>query len=195
MNGNSEGNQRSTPLVDNRYILDQITREISVEHTLISHRMTWLVTSQAFLVAAFAVSGYRQNTLHFFFAWAVPLVGLCVAALAHLAIQAAVKVQEGLLKVQREFLEQLLTRTDITEPEKSLLHLFARTTVLERCTGDSTHRSALYGPRFIPLIFCVFWAVVLYLNSVDALKSFDSIINRSAVTNTTNGRPAPYDSL
>lgn len=42
---------------DAKHLIEIVHREIHYEHGLISNRMSWYVTSQSFLMAAFAVVG------------------------------------------------------------------------------------------------------------------------------------------
>jgi hypothetical protein len=74
-----------------------IHKEIHREHGLISNRMSWYVTSQSFLVAAFAVGGnynYRFQWMSRF----IPVLGIAITLLIGLSILAGVGAMMRLRK-------------------------------------------------------------------------------------------------
>ena len=76
--------------------------EIHWEHTLISHRMSWYVASQSFLLTAFAIAMGPQNILRETAKWLMPLLGVTVSVVTWLAIVAAGVSMHNLRKRQRE---------------------------------------------------------------------------------------------
>jgi hypothetical protein len=104
----NEGDGQLDYLANLRFRLDRFDRQISIEFTLIGDRMNWLMTSQAFLFAAFAVCITAQSPR---FGWLVSLLeymlvatGTVSAWLVGRAIRAAHTVVDG-LKRKRARLE------------------------------------------------------------------------------------------
>lgn len=73
---------------------DRIHAEIHREHGLLSNRMSWYVTSQAFLVGAFAVGGNNGYAFRWM-SYLIPVVGIVITTLILLSIVA------GLLAMTR----------------------------------------------------------------------------------------------
>src|SRR5256885_16413110 len=68
--------------LDPRFIYQNLREEIRAEHSLIANRLTWYVTSQSFLVTAFAISrGAGFIWFHWFSTLLLPLIGLISSAL------------------------------------------------------------------------------------------------------------------
>lgn len=97
---------------DLRFRLVRCDAQIRIEFDLIGYRMTWLMTSQAFLFAAFTVCVTApQPRLRLLAEWlqfVLPSVGVISALVVALAILAAHRVVER-LKPTREALEKLAT--------------------------------------------------------------------------------------
>ena len=80
---------------------ERIAKEIAAEHTLVAARMTWNLSFQGFLFAAFAFAVGRQTTsspdprLEIFLG-ALPVAGLVTAALTFLGVLAAFTQINGL---------------------------------------------------------------------------------------------------
>ena len=74
-------------------ILQAMRAEIQAEHTLLGTRMTWLVTSQAFLMTAYATASSVNHTKHWtaFFQNGLPLLGFLLSLCAVFGIVAAVR--------------------------------------------------------------------------------------------------------
>src|SRR5437588_7070215 len=61
---------------------EQIRNEIRAEHSLIANRLSWYVTSQSFLVTAFAISrGAGFTWFHWFSTLLLPIIGIVSSAL------------------------------------------------------------------------------------------------------------------
>jgi hypothetical protein len=92
------------------YVLAQIARlgeGVKAEFDLIAGRMTWLVISESFIFSAFAtaLANYRPDHPVIgglrFLAWALPLVGMILAACVYVGIFAALSAIDA-LKSQRD---------------------------------------------------------------------------------------------
>jgi hypothetical protein len=87
-------------------VLKAYSSEIQAEHVLISHRMSWYATSQAFLFAAYAAGG-RGNDLKWVLLIGMPVVGICLSILAFKSIMAAITVQNDLIDNQTQFIASM----------------------------------------------------------------------------------------
>src|SRR5438094_4527619 len=68
--------------LDPRFIYQNLREEIRAEHTLIANRLSWYVTSQSFLVTAFAISrGAGFTWFHWFSTLLLPIIGFVSSAL------------------------------------------------------------------------------------------------------------------
>ncbi len=80
---------------------ERIAKEIAAEHTLVASRMTWNLSFQGFLFAAFALAVSRQSTtdpdprLDLFLS-VLPIAGLVTAALTFVGVVAAFTQINGL---------------------------------------------------------------------------------------------------
>ena len=112
------------------YEYDKIRDEIKTEYNLLNSRLTWFVTSQSFLVSAFAIS--RANG----FVW--------LAALVLPSLMAACQTIELWHEKQAHFF--------VNQPEfDHCLHL-NRKSWLE-------HQGLLL-PQIMPFVFITFWLVI-----------------------------------
>lgn len=134
-----------TFMIDVQFQYEKIRDEIRAEHSLIANRLAWYVTSQSFLVTAFAIS--RGNS----FAWfqwfstiLLPAIGLSTSALIFPSIAGAsrtIKLWHGKLTA---FFE--------SNPE------FKDAFLLERPKWIDTQ--GLLFPKLMPLLFGGFWTVI-----------------------------------
>jgi len=123
----------------------QIREEIRAEHVLISNRLTWYVTSQSFLVSAFAIScGSGFTWFKWFPAVLLPMIGLTASCLIFPSIVGASQTIRLWHQKQREFFAR--------EPE------FSKAFLLERKSHIDSR--GLWFPRFMPLLFGSFWLIV-----------------------------------
>ena len=85
-------------------ILKTMRDELQAEHTLISNRISWYVTSQSFLMAAFAVSlsttFSNDSSQLYFFHNAIPFLGIIISVLIWLGVVAAASAQSKLQEIQ-----------------------------------------------------------------------------------------------
>ena len=127
------------------YEYDKIRDEIKTEYNLLNSRLTWFVTSQSFLVSAFAIS--RANGFVWFDWFAtllLPIVGLLLAALVLPSLMAACQTIELWHEKQAHFF--------VNQPEfDHCLHL-NRKSWLE-------HQGLLL-PQIMPFVFITFWLVI-----------------------------------
>jgi hypothetical protein len=129
-----------------------LSQAIGAEFELVTARMGWLVTSEAFLFAAFAasVAAYTQisqalPSLTRLLLLALPVIGIALALLVKIAIGAAHSATTR-LKQQREKLLKTL-------PEALQIELVS--------SRDAEHMLGNLPPIVIPWIFVGFWVMVL----------------------------------
>jgi len=94
--------------------LERLTEAIESEFDLISARIGWLVTSEAFIFTAYATTmanviekSQHVSTIIEYLAFALPLFGIILAILVALSVFAAHSAIEKLKKQRDLFLEQL----------------------------------------------------------------------------------------
>jgi hypothetical protein len=124
---------------------DQLRGEIRAEHNLIANRMTWYVTSQSFLVSAFAISRGAAFTWHPWFSTVLlPLVAFACSVLVFPSVVGARRTIRMWHGRQKEFFER--------HPD------FKTAFYLHRPAWIETR--GLLFPVVVPLVFAAFWVVV-----------------------------------
>ena len=137
-------------------LFEIVHREIHFEHTQIASRMSWYVTSQSFLFAAFAVSG---SALHRF-SWLsrlIPWLGIFTSLLIGLALLAASESLGRLRAYRREIVQgdvalSGLSRLLRSRKEESWREHFNRKAWI--------HGLGLAPPLLMPWLFLFCWLVV-----------------------------------
>ncbi|MGE5445145.1 MAG: hypothetical protein ACM3SR_11185 [Ignavibacteriales bacterium] len=123
-----------------------IRDEIRSEFGLIANRLSWYVTSQSFLVTAFAISrGIGFNWYSWFSTVLLPALGLISSALIFPSIVGASKTINLWHQRYKRFLEQ--------NPK------FQQAFELNRPSW--IHTLSLLFPTLIPPLFGLFWIVIL----------------------------------
>ena len=133
------------PDLDPSYEYQMIRQEIRAEHALIANRLTWYVTSQSFLVTAFAIS--RGNGF-IWFRWfstiLLPAVGFVASVVIFPSIVGACKTIRLWHQKQRE--------------------LFQRHSEFDAAFGLQRapwiERRGLLFPKLMPVLFAVLWVVI-----------------------------------
>jgi hypothetical protein len=129
-----------------------IRDEIRAEHTLIANRLTWFVTSQSFLVTAFAIS--RGNGFHWhpwFSTIMLPTLGFVSAALVFPSIVGASKTIQLWHQKQSDFFTRHAA--------------FKTAFALQRALWIESR--GLLFPKLIPLLFGAFWLVIFSASYLD----------------------------
>lgn len=138
------------------FVLTQIGRlceAIKAEFDLIGVRMTWLVTSESFMFAAFATcianltttKGLILATALRYLAVALPVFGAIVAILVWIGIRAAHSVVIRIKKEREELMNTL--------PEHLRIELVH--------SRDSEHKDGNLPAAWIPWLIVVLWAGAL----------------------------------
>src|SRR5437588_11908271 len=93
--------------MESAFEYQNIREEIRAEHALVANRLTWYVTSQSFLVTAFAISrGNGFAWFHWFSTLLLPLVGFVSSALIFPSILGACSTIKLWHDKQRTLFEQ-----------------------------------------------------------------------------------------
>ena len=137
------------------FVLTQIGRlceAIKAEFDLVGVRMTWLVTSEAFLFAAFATcvmnlkgKDHALPTTIRLLIGMLPILGMIIALLVHIAIRAAHRATER-LKADREALMGAL-------PAHLRISLIS--------SRDPEHSAGNLPAKNIPMLIVVVWLLIL----------------------------------
>ena len=127
------------------YEYQHIREEIRGEHSLITNRLTWYVTSQSFLVTAFAISRGSGFTWHHWFSTTLlPLVAFVNSLLILPSIVGARKTIKLWHEKQTGFFQR--------NQEFKIAFNLQRASWIES--------QGLLFPTVVPLGFAVFWLVI-----------------------------------
>lgn len=130
------------PLAEYQNIRD----EIRSEHNLISSRLNWYVTAQSFLIIAFAIA---EGTAFTWFVWfsraLLPVTGLLCSVLIFPSVAAACAT----LELWHAKQDTLLAKG----PDLAAAFQLKRQSWL--------HKGSLLFPKLVPVLFGVFWLIVL----------------------------------
>ncbi|HEY4957258.1 MAG TPA: hypothetical protein VII31_05535 [Caldimonas sp.] len=143
--------------------LQSLREDIQAEDTLIASRVTWYVTSQAFLLTAYATSWNAGFLWQAFFHQVLPLSAVALSALILASIYAATWAQEVYLREQTRLVGQIKDRLDLSVPESLALEAYERTMVANRKSaagrsiGLRIHALVRVAPLVLPFAFAVLW--------------------------------------
>jgi hypothetical protein len=130
---------------DPNFQYEKIREEIRAEHSLIANRLTWYVTSQSFLVTAFAISrGSGFTWFQWFSTVLLPILGSVSSALVFPSILGACNTIKLWHEKQHHFFE--------LHPEFKAAFELKRPSWIE-------NRGLLF-PKIMPLMFGLFWLIV-----------------------------------
>ncbi len=125
----------------------KIREEIRSEHALIANRLTWYVTSQSFLVSAFAISCGSGFTWHHWFpTLLLPLIALTTSVTIYPSILGALKTIHLWREKQSEFFAlhpDISAAFDLKRPKWIV-------------------SQAMLFPAVVPLLFAAFWIVIYF---------------------------------
>lgn len=128
---------------DQKFEFESIRKECANEHTLISHRVGWLIAFEAFLFSTYGLALTRD--LHTTFWWfpliVVPVLGTAGAFFAMGPINAAVVTLELWHTKEKDFLMK-----------HSHFDSLSR-----RNRPDQAHHESMKLPKYIPRIFVGVW--------------------------------------
>ena len=143
--------------------LQSLREDIQAEDTLIASRVTWYVTSQAFLLTAYATSWSAGFLWQAFFHRVLPLAAVALSALILASISAATWAQEVYLREQARLVDQIRERLELSAPESVALEAYERTMVANRRSaagrsiGNRIHALVRVAPIVLPFGFALLW--------------------------------------
>lgn len=125
-----------------------IRGEIQHEHNLLKGRVTWYITCQSFLITAYVLSYKEKISPIWFSNLLLPILALIITILAYSMIRGTLTTIEMWGKLQYNSIAVY----------SKLNSLMIEPWHLE---NDPISRNSLMFPRVIPLIFGIFWTIVL----------------------------------
>jgi hypothetical protein len=170
---NPEVDAKSLTLAD---ALKLLRDDVQVENTLIAVRMSWFVTSQAFMLAAYASSWAYKFELREFLAITLPPLGFAVSISILASISAASWAQSILIARQLELIEKIEEMgSALSKPESIALASYSMSIASNRkhpkgkhVRGNMIHWLGRGPAFFLPILFGVVW-IWAFIYSLDAL--------------------------
>jgi len=144
-----------------------IQESIQAEHTLIASRVSWYVTSQAFLLTAYAMSWNANFGWPVFFHVALPIAALVLSAVILASIYAATWAQDVYIREQVVLVRRIKEKFELTNAEALALQAYERTMVVNRTNdrgeivGSRIHGLVRVAPFVLPLGFSLLWLIAL----------------------------------
>lgn len=143
--------------------LRSLSDDIRAEDALIAGRVTWYVTSQAFLLTAHTTSWTYGFLWRSFFHLVLPLASVALSVLIFSSITAATWAQEVYLREQMRLVSEIRARLELSLPEALALDAYARTLVANRRSaagwpvGSRIHAVVRITPIALPVGFALLW--------------------------------------
>jgi predicted metal-dependent enzyme (double-stranded beta helix superfamily) len=153
-------NDDSLPLAD---MLKALREDIHAEDTLIASRVTWYVTSQAFLLTAYATSWSAGFQWPAFFHTVLPLAAIVLSAVIFASIYAATWAQDVYLREQVTLIARIKAEIALSSSETLALQVYERTMVTNRraesgrVVGGRVHALVRITPLVLPIGFSLLW--------------------------------------
>ena len=143
--------------------LQALRNDIQAEDTLIASRMTWYVTSQAFLLTAYAASWSANFMWPHFFHQILPLAAIVLSALILGSVYAATWAQDVYLREQASLVSRVKSELALSAAEAMALQVYERTMVRNRTNeagrvvGGRIHALVRITPLALPVGFALLW--------------------------------------
>jgi hypothetical protein len=156
---------RSLTLADT---LRSLREDIQAEHTLIAGRVTWYVTSQAFLLTAYATSWNSGFLWPSFFHQVLPVAAIVLSVLILASIYAATWAQDVYLREQASLVSRMKGELALEPLERLALAVYERTMVENRTNaagkviGSRIHALVRVTPLVLPVGFSALWLYAYY---------------------------------
>jgi len=143
--------------------LQAIRDDIQAENTLIASRMTWYVTSQAFLLTAYATSWNANFGWPYFFHEVLPLAAVAISLVIFASIFAATWAQDVYLREQAELVAVVKNQFQLSQGESEALRAYEQTMIKNRKSragqriGERIHLLVRISPLVLPVGFAMLW--------------------------------------
>jgi hypothetical protein len=147
--------------------LQALRQDIQAEHTLIASRITWYVTSQAFLLTAYATSWTPHFAWPHFFHAVLPGAGIVLSLVILVSVYAATWAQDVYLREQTSLVARISGDTALTPEQTLALQAYRHTMVANRraasgrVIGHRIHALVRVTPLLLPLGFASLWLYAL----------------------------------
>jgi hypothetical protein len=152
--------------------LKAIRDDIQAENTLIASRMTWYVTSQAFLLTAYATSWSANFAWPHFFHEVLPLAAVAISIVIFGSIFAATWAQDVYLREQSELVEVVKQQFQLSRGESQALRAYEQTMIRNRRSragrliGERIHVLVRISPLLLPCGFSMLWLYAFFFAPV-----------------------------
>lgn len=151
---------QSLPVAD---ALKALREDIRAEDTLIASRVTWYVTSQSFLLTAYAASWQANFLWPAFFHVVLPLAAIALSAVIFSSIYAATWAQDVYLREQAVLVARLVAEQTLSATDRMTLDVYRctmvgnRTDGAGRMVGGRIHALVRITPLILPAGFALLW--------------------------------------
>ena len=158
---------RSLTLAD---ALTALRNDIAAEDALIAGRMTWYVTSQAFLLTAYATSWNANFVWPQFFHEFLPIAAVVLSAVILASTYAATWAQDVYLRTQVNLVAKIRADMSLSPPEILALEAYEQTMIPNRRSrhgrvmGTPVHWLVRVTPLVLPVGFTLLW-IYAYLRA------------------------------
>lgn len=148
-------------------ILRALREDIQAENTLIASRVTWYVTSQSFLLTAYATSWSTGFLWQSFFHHVMPIAAIVLSVVILASIYAATWAQDVYLREQEALVSRINAEFQLSDAEKMALQVYERTMVVNRANGAGKivggriHALVRITPLVLPVGFSALWLYAL----------------------------------
>jgi hypothetical protein len=145
------------------HALRSIREDIQAENTLIASRVTWYVTSQAFLLTAYSTSWNAGFVWPVFFHQVLPVAAIVLSLLILVSIYAATWAQDVYLREQAFLVARVKADVALDPSEQLALAAYERTMVTKRTNasgkvvGSRIHALVRITPLVLPVGFAALW--------------------------------------
>ncbi len=131
-----------------------LRKEIQHEHSLLSGRVSWLITSQSFLLTIFAVMTEKNQTWTWFPNLLLPILAILIALMAMAMIFAATST----IASWAEQRKQLMASYPMLDP------LLIRRWRSGLTDIDWLHERSIWFPQLMPVLFILVWLAILFFS-------------------------------
>lgn len=148
-------------------VLRSLREDIQAENTLIASRVTWYVTSQAFLLTAYATSWNPNFGWPLFFHCVLPFAAIVLSIVIFTSIYAATWAQDVYLREQVSLVARVRMEIELSLSEATALSAYERTMVRNRTdskgkiVGSRIHGLVRVTPLVLPIGFAALWLYAL----------------------------------
>jgi len=143
--------------------LKSLREDIQAEDTLIASRVTWYVTSQAFLLTAYATSWNAGFRWQYFFHELLPLAAIALSGVILVSVYAATWAQEVYLREQVTLVARIKATMPLAAVDALALEVYERTMIANRTDargrviGYRIHALVRNTPIILPIGFSLLW--------------------------------------